>query len=260
MNILVANDDGIESPGLLALVDQLSEIGDVYVVAPNVQQSGKSHAFTFNDTVRYEQRNVPNTKKAFALWGTPADCVHIGLEYLIKEKMDLVVSGINVGKNAGSDVIYSGTCGAAREGMLMGIPSIAVSLNDYSITEYDDFRYTACVAKEVARKYMESKPPCDYFLNINVPYIPENEIKGIKICDSYGYVMYCEEYTEFQKDGKTYINIKSMGHKLCFDTNDNNIEASACLNGYISIAPLMADQIDHRKAQKLVEQFNDFTI
>ena len=257
MNILVSNDDGIECPGLLTLVDQLSEIGDVYVVSPSVQQSAKSHAFTFKSVMQYEERTVPNAKKAYALWGTPVDCVHIGLEFLIKEKIDLVVSGINIGKNAGSDVIYSGTCGAAREGFLMGIPSIAMSYDDYSAKTYEEFENAAYVAKVVAKRYMESDFSKDYFLNVNVPKGDLDKTKGIRICNKYGQIVYGEQYTSFTEEGKTFIRIENGDHILKFDMNDYDIDAAAVKAGYITIAPLMVDQISKNSIEEVQCIFKD---
>ncbi|MDO4198462.1 MAG: 5'/3'-nucleotidase SurE [Erysipelotrichaceae bacterium] len=257
MNILISNDDGIECPGILALVDEFSKLGDIYVVAPGVQQSAKSHAFTFKSVMRVEERTIDKVKKAYALWGTPCDCVHIGLEFLIKEKIDLVVSGINIGKNAGSDVIYSGTCGAAREGLLMGVPSIAVSLDDYQAKTYEDFTYVAYIAGCVAKKYLDSDFSDDYFLNLNVPHLPKEEIKGIRVCDKYGYIEYAENYSFIEMDGKMCIDIKNGEQEYHFDMNDNDIDASACKNGYITLTPLMADQINRERISEMKYIFDD---
>ena len=136
MNILVTNDDGIKAAGLRAIVKELASLGNVYVVAPNGQCSAYSHKMTLRGSLRFEEREVPGAKKAFALWGTPVDCVHVGCNFLVGEKIDLVVSGINKGPNLSTDIIYSGTIAAAREAFIHHIPSVALSLNSFTVRDF----------------------------------------------------------------------------------------------------------------------------
>ena len=174
MNILVTNDDGINSAGLKALVNELCKIGDVYVVAPEGERSATSHHISIIGSVRFEEVEMPNVKKAFAVWGTPADCVHCGLHVLLDEKIDLLISGINKGPNLSSDIIYSGTIAAAREGFIQGVPSMAVSLCDF---HPDDYGVAAEYAREFALKYLDLEDNTDYFISINIPNVSKEEIK-----------------------------------------------------------------------------------
>ena len=153
MNILISNDDGIDAPGIHALAEELKKIARVTVVAPDRQQSAVGHAITMN----YPLRAVPFHKNGeffgYAVDGTPADCVKLAVKFLLKEKPDLVVSGINHGSNTAINIIYSGTVSAATEGTILGIPSIAVSLTTYAAA---DFRYAARIAARLARMVAET--------------------------------------------------------------------------------------------------------
>lgn len=132
MDILVTNDDGIRSKGLVELVKALSIVGNVYVVAPDRERSGTGHAVTMHRPLRVTEETMPGAVTSFQVDGTPADCVKLGLEALLDHRPDLVVSGVNAGPNLGTDVLYSGTVSAAVEALIMGIPALAVSIADYS--------------------------------------------------------------------------------------------------------------------------------
>ena len=151
MNILVSNDDGINSKALRTLVKYLSELGDVYVVAPDCERSANSHHFSMFGRIRIEEKQLEGAKKAYALWGTPCDCIHAGVQFIFEEKMDIVVSGINKGWNLSGDAIYSGTVAAAREGYIQGIKSIAFSLDTFEDKDYTD---AAIVARDITKKYI----------------------------------------------------------------------------------------------------------
>lgn len=178
-HILVSNDDGIDAPGIFALVQELKSLGKVTVVAPDKQQSAVGHAITMN----YPLRAVPFRKNneffGYAVEGTPADAVKLGVRFLLKGKQpDLVISGINHGSNTAINIIYSGTVSAATEGTVLGIPSMAVSLTTY---EDADFTYAARLAARLARMVHEKGLPRGTLLNVNVPPLPEQQIAGIRI-------------------------------------------------------------------------------
>lgn len=253
MNILVSNDDGINFKALRTLVKILSEIGDVYVVAPDSERSANSHHFTMAGRMRIEEKQIEGAKKAYALWGTPCDCIHAGLQFIIKEKIDLVVSGINKGWNTSNDAIYSGTVAAAREAFMHGIQSIAFSLNRFEDTDYTN----ACnIAKQIILEYVKHHNK-EYFLNVNIPDLPQDKIKGYLVCENIGSIDYDENYSYEEEFGVTYLKIGDSNMHHNYDLNDYNIDCVAVNNGYISIVPLFNDQINHKaidEVKKLYEK------
>ena len=252
MNILVTNDDGIRAPGLKAIVKELSDLGSVYVVAPDSERSANSHKLTLSGLLRYEERKMTGATKAYALWGTPADCVHLGFSFFVKDKIDLVVSGINKGPNLSTDIIYSGTIAAAREAFLYHIPSVALSLASFTAT---DFSVTARYGKKILLKYLEREDKQNYFLSVNVPGVPEEEIKGIRICDKTIAVHYHDEFTSEEKNGKTYINIRATQKRSFEESKDLDIDYIAISNNYISVSALQNEHIDQKYSKKLKEGF-----
>ena len=234
LSILISNDDGIDSAGLKALVDVFSKDADVYVIAPEGERSSNSHHLNFRGKLRIEERKIPGTVKAYVLWGTPADCIHTGLCFLFKNRIDLVVSGINRGLNVSSDIMYSGTDAAAREAYLQGVPSVAVSLYR---SDDPDYRTAAEYGKRLAYRYYESGRR-DFFLNINVPDRKEEEIKGILICDRQTKIHYRDEYSLIEEDGTEYINISSKEMWTEADPSDLRIDYCAVMAGYVGVSPL----------------------
>ncbi len=252
MNILVANDDGINAKGLLTLVKVLSQFANVYVVAPHTQCSGYSHHFTLKGKLQIEERKVPFAKKAYALWGSPVDCVHIGLKYLFRDQIDFVISGINQGANISSDMVYSGTIGAAREGFIQEVPSLAVSLDSFT---YDDFTFAAEVAAAYALDFVNDENNKKYFLNINVPACAKEEVKGVRICDKVGRVDYEEHYFPESENGIDYVTVGESESFHLFDPNDMNIDANAVRAGYVTLSPLFNDEIDHRYYEECIRKW-----
>ena len=180
MNILVTNDDGIDSPGLWALAEAMSRVGEILIVAPDKQQSGVETSVSLHSGMNVSE--VPSSIKgprAYAIGGTPSDCVLIGLRRLTQRHIDLVVSGINLGANVGNDIPYSGTVMATLQGYFRKIPSIAMSLVLQNREEELRFDSAARVAECLAISVKDSKMPTDVILNANVPNLPLEEIKGI---------------------------------------------------------------------------------
>lgn len=181
MNILVTNDDGIDSDGLWKLAEAMSRVGEVLVVAPNSQQSGVGTSFSLHSDTSIEEvpSPVPGVK-AYAIGGTPSDCVMLGIRTLSGgKKFGLLVSGINHGANIGRDIPYSGTVMATLQGYYRRIPSIAVSLAVLDMTHKPDFSFAATVTEHLARRIEDGTLPVDAILNTNVPDIPADRIKGI---------------------------------------------------------------------------------
>lgn len=173
--ILVSNDDGVRSEGIVALADALKPLGTVYVVAPDRERSAASHSLTLSHPLRVEKLGP----RVWSVDGTPTDCVNLGVNGILRGKrIALLVSGINKGANLGDDITYSGTVSAAIEGTLLGIPSIAVSLVTRSRFRFD---VAAHFSLEVAKKALRKGLPGDTLLNVNVPNAPREEIRGVRV-------------------------------------------------------------------------------
>lgn len=176
MRILISNDDGIDAPGLAELAEAAEALGEVWVCAPEQEQSAMSHALTMREPVYAE----PRGPRRFAVKGTPADCVYLALHHLIDGEVDLVLSGINRGSNLGSDVYYSGTVAAAREATLHGTHALAVSLHLEPGTREPDYGPAAELAVQLARRVLADGLPPLTLLNLNVPPRPLHDIKGMR--------------------------------------------------------------------------------
>lgn len=174
MRILISNDDGFLAPGINCLAKELSDIAEITVVAPDRNRSGASNSLTLNNPLRI----MPNDNGFISVNGTPTDCVHLAVTGLLKEMPDMVVSGINEGSNLSDDVLYSGTVAAATEGRFLGLPSIAVSLAGPKCQYYDT---AAKIAKVLVLKLKKDPLPKDTILNVNVPDLPLNEVRGIQV-------------------------------------------------------------------------------
>ncbi|HCY81459.1 MAG TPA: 5'/3'-nucleotidase SurE, partial [Xanthomarina gelatinilytica] len=179
--ILVTNDDGITAPGIRALIEVMKELGDVVVVAPDSPQSGMGHAITINSMLHLERVYIDEgNQEEYSCSGTPADCVKLAVREILKRKPDLCVSGINHGSNSSINVIYSGTMSAALEAGIEGIPAIGFSLLDYNYNA--NFEVAKKYAKTIAKNALENGIPEQVVLNVNVPNLPEKDMKGIKVC------------------------------------------------------------------------------
>lgn len=174
MHILVTNDDGINSPALMQLRSQLSALGRVTVLAPDRNQSATSQSLTLHRPLRIH----PHGDEVYSVDGTPADCVLIAFHGMLIERPDLVVSGINHGPNMGEDVFYSGTVGAAIEGVVQGVPAIAASLATRELT---DFAEPAAMLGGIVRQVLERGLPKELLLNVNFPFRSRQELEGIQL-------------------------------------------------------------------------------
>lgn len=174
MKILITNDDGIGSPGIAALTAAIKDIAEVVIVAPETEQSAVGHAITVSFPLRVTELG----KGYYAVRGTPADCVKVAVKELLQDLPDMVISGINLGPNTGTHIIYSGTVSAATEATILGIPSFAISLGTYI---NPDFSFAAGFAKRLALLIRENGLPKGVLLNVNIPAVPEEKIKGVRI-------------------------------------------------------------------------------
>jgi 5'-nucleotidase len=179
MRILVTNDDGIEAPGLWAAVKELQKVGQVTVVAPQWEQSGVGSSVSLRQAVKVSKaRSHLKDVETYSVEGTPADCVIIAINSLFPGKINMVVSGINRGPNIGHDIFVSGTVGAALQGYLHGIPSLAISLNAYESLR---FELAAKLTALLVTKLQQGILPREVLLNVNLPNLPPGEIEGMEI-------------------------------------------------------------------------------
>ena len=244
IRILVTNDDGIHSDGLIKLEESLKQLGDVYVVAPASEMSGASHSLTLARPLRIRQLD----DRHWAIDGTPTDCVTLALNRILSEdqRPHICVSGINHGGNLGDDATYSGTVAGALEAAILGVPGIALSL-----VARDNFNFeeSAALAVVVAKKVLEEGLPEGTLLNIN---IPQREIKGVKVTRQ-GIKNARPVITEhIDPRGKPYFWI---GEEYF---NVNSVEGTdyhAVANGYVSVTPLRSDMTDHN-ALTAIETWN----
>lgn len=239
LSILVSNDDGIDAPGLLALVKELRKIGTVTVVAPDKQQSAVGHAITMNYPLRVKNFQKNGKFFGFAVEGTPADAVKLAVRALLKRKPDILVSGINHGANTAISVIYSGTVSAAREGTILGIPSMAVSLTTYGPP---DFRYAAKLARKLVRLVAKKGLPHGTLLNVNVPPIPEKEIRGVLVT-AQGKAIWADIY-DARRDPANKEYFWLTGNLEEADTR-HDADQWAVTHKYVSVSPIQYDLTDY---------------
>lgn len=251
--ILVTNDDGITAPGIRALIEVMNELGDVLVVAPDSPQSGMGHAITVNDTLFCDPVSVDKDapQKEFSCSGTPADCVKLAVNEILKRKPDLCVSGVNHGSNSSINVIYSGTMSAAVEAGTQGIPSIGFSLLDYAMDA--DFEPVKDFVRSIATECLKRGLPDGVVLNVNFPKLSKEEIKGVKVCR--------------QADAHWVENfdkrVNPLGREYYWLTGDfvnedkgEDTDEWALRHGYVSVVPVQFDLTAHHA----IKDVNDWDI
>lgn len=250
MRILLTNDDGINAPGIRALVEQLSQNHDIYICAPENQMSGASHYATyFKGDLKIKKYDIKGVKKAYSTYGTPVDCAYVGLKYLFKDKIDLVISGINQGWNVSIDTYFSGTVGAAREALFLGTPAMATSLNSYTIPE---FEVAAKIVEDLIPKYLSDPNKDKYVFSVNIPLLKQEEIKGYMVVGSEPDYKYNDNFSlDKISDGYILHAIETKPHKVSEQTIKG--DASACEKGYVAITPLSLVQDDKERFDYLKE-------
>ncbi|MCL2484974.1 MAG: 5'/3'-nucleotidase SurE [Endomicrobia bacterium] len=237
--VLISNDDGVNGPGLRPLIKEMSKIAKVYVVVPKSQMSGTGHAITLS---KYKKAAKVAEDFYAVAGGTPADCVKYGLLAFGKDNIDLVISGINTCPNMGQDVIYSGTVGAAREGAMKGIASIAVSAAEMHSKEY---KRSAIATRQIAEKILKNKKKYKAVcLNINIP----KNYKGIKVVPL-GLNDYNENIAVIA-DKKGNFSYKLTGRFFSGGKNKGS-DIDMVEKGYISVTSLQIDQTDFKTLKKI---------
>jgi 5'-nucleotidase len=232
MKILISNDDGILARGLALLGEVCAAVGQVTVVAPDREQSATSHSLTLHRPLRATRR----ADGAFQIDGTPTDCVLLGLGALMQDKPDWVISGVNHGPNMGEDVLYSGTVAAAMEGLAAGIPSIAVSYGSFDLEHLESYR--AALSRLLERILRVGQFPEQTLLNINLPPIPGNEVRGVKVT-SLGSRVFHEEIARMKDPWGREIYWVGGGRATWSGGTESDFRAVQ--EGYISVTPLHVD-------------------
>lgn len=254
MRILVTNDDGIHTQGIRSLVQELKDIAEIYLVAPDRERSGTGHSITVFEPIKVVKTNYAGTVEAWVIAGTPVDCVKLALSKLIKKRIHLVVSGINHGANLGTDVLYSGTVSAAAEAVLMDVPAIAISLDSY---EADiNFGFAAHFTRRLVEMLAQKRLSCKNLININIPDLPEDKIKGVKV-SKLGIRNYDNLFEE-RKDprGNSYYWLGGGVAQNENEQQDCNCDVCSIQDGYISITPIHLDLTDY----EFIEEFRSSNI
>jgi 5'-nucleotidase len=240
--ILLSNDDSVNASGLEALIEMLSPFGDLFVVAPDVPRSGASHALTVTTPITVDKVRESEGLAIYSCSGTPTDCVKVAMSCLLPRQPDLMVSGINHGSNSSVSVIYSGTMGAALEAAMLGMPSIGFSLCDHSLDA--DFSASVRYGKVIVQEVMTNGMPKGITLNVNIPALPFDKIKGIRICRQ-NKGMWNEDFI-MKPDPVTGEKLYWLtGYYHNEEAGAEGTDETALSNGYISIVPTHFDMTSY---------------
>ena len=249
--ILITNDDGYSAPGIMALVEAVRDLGQVVVVAPDKPQSGMGHAITIGHPLRLQRIHTFGDIEAYSCSGTPVDCVKLAVDKVLHRKPDLCLSGVNHGANHSINVIYSGTMSAAVEAAIESIPSVGFSLLDYSIDA--DFSGARKYARIVVEQMLKTKLAKHTVLNVNIPQLPAEELKGIRVCRQ-AYAKYEEDFIERQDPtGKKYYWL--TGEFVNFDKG-RDTDVYALSKGYVSLVPVQFDLTNYEQKTQLEKIWN----
>lgn len=253
MIILLTNDDGIYAEGIQILADTLLQVENIkiYIVAPDRERSATGHAITMHRPLRAEEVKFYHNPllKGWSVNGTPSDCVKLAIEYLLPQKPDLVISGINLGENLGTDILYSGTVSAAIEAIILGVPALAVSL---VWQKNPDFHFVADFLRRFLKNLHEYNLPEHTLLNINVPAKNQQEIAGIAVT-RLGLRLYRNAFEKrVDPRGRNYYWLAGEAIDV-EDREEGDTDVTAIKNAYISITPLHFDLTNYQLINKLQE-------
>lgn len=245
MKILISNDDGIDSAGIYALASAMKELGEVTIIAPRTEQSAVGHAITMKMPLRVTEYYKNGEFFGYAVEGTPADCIKIGIRNIMKDTPDIVISGINHGSNTAINIIYSGTVSAAREAAIMDVPAIAVSVTSHEASNFD---YAIEVVKELTKLVVKNGLVRGTLLNVNVPDLPAERISGVLLTKQ-GKSKWDDIYEErLDPYGKKYFWLtgKLMDTDVTLDTDQNAIK-----NNYVTVSPIHFDLTDYKTYENM---------
>lgn len=239
MNILLTNDDGINSEGLFALYESIKKLGNVTIVAPDTERSAVGHAITLSDPLRVKSVNRNGKFFGYATSGTPADCVKLAIRAILKVKPDIVISGINLGPNTGFSILYSGTVSGATEGAILGIPSFAISLATF---ENPNYSFAGEFAKKLAQLLRKKGLPKGTLLNVNIPAVNKKNIKGVKVVRQTKVAI--KERFDKRIDPRKHIYYWLTGEVIESD-GQKDADIEAIRHNYVSITPISCDMTDY---------------
>jgi 5'-nucleotidase len=244
MRILVTNDDGIMAPGLLALKRAMAGLGEVTVVAPTLPQSAIGHAITLTDPIRVHRVALADGTAGYGVEGRPADCVKLAVLELMPQRPDLVASGVNLGANIGVNVLYSGTVAAAVEGAFYGIPSVAVSIDDSDVVDFDG---AARITRRITEQFLARGGPPS-LLNVNVPDLSKGPPKGVRVVPQS--LKGWREAWERRSDprGRHYYWLIGVE-----ETEDHGLDSDVAAfdDGYVTVTPILFDLTDHARLDEV---------
>ncbi|MBR0385903.1 MAG: 5'/3'-nucleotidase SurE [Erysipelotrichaceae bacterium] len=253
MRILIANDNGINAPGIRALIRILRPLGDITVTAPARQQTAKGHSCTLYEEIKVRPMTIEGDIPAYKIWGTPKDCVDIAIQCLMDEKPDLVVSGINEGPNMANDCVSSGTIGAATAGFLNDIPSIAFSLD---FGEQYDYMKPAEEIREITCWFIRQPFNSECLISVNIPNTAD-PFKGIVVCENGGTHIYTQDY-QVRTEGKYLYITSPSGTPVTKNViEDLDHDLYAIRNNYITINPLDTDLIRNHLVPEVRKAWNE---
>ncbi len=246
---LLSNDDGYRAKGINCLAEILRKYGEVIVLAPDGPRSGFGGSITLTQPLRLKLRKEEENLKVYSIVGTPADCVKLAIETLFKdEKPTMVVTGINHGSNDGISIHYSGTIGAAREGAISGVPSLAISINEEG--ENPEISEEAISYIDKVFRYVLEHKDEQPFLSLN---LPKGEIKGLKVCP-HAISVFINEFVE-AKDGRDRPVYWMSGEQIIPEGSNGNSDIELMRSGYATLTPLTLDQTDYKALEKLSKDF-----
>lgn len=250
-HILITNDDGVFAPGLLALVGEMRKLGDVFVLAPDRNWSASGHVKTLDRPLRVKEVQLADGSAALACDGAPSDCVALAQLGLLGKEIDIVVSGINPNPNLGHDVTYSGTVTAAMEAAIGGLPGVAVSLDSPDNWRGPlDYTPAASVARRVAAEVIQRGLPAGVLLNVNVPYLPEEQMRGLWITRQGRRIYHNSLDTRKDPRGRLYYWI---GGKAPTGIPEEDTDFGALAQQAVSITPLHLDLTAYAAVQSMAE-------
>jgi 5'-nucleotidase len=234
--ILITNDDSVKAPGIRALIKYIRPFGKIVVVAPDRPQSGTAHAVTIAHPLRLDLISTEEDYEEYSCNGTPADCVKLAFKIVMKRRPDFLFSGINHGSNASINIIYSGTMAAVLEGALAGVPSVGFSLNNYS--QHASFAASEKYVKTIAKEVIDNGLPQGICLNVNIPDVPENKIKGIRVC-SQAQGTWQEDFDAREDPhGRDYYWMKGVYVQT---GSGDHTDQEAMENNYVAVVPIQFD-------------------
>ncbi|UCG64822.1 MAG: 5'/3'-nucleotidase SurE [Deltaproteobacteria bacterium] len=251
MRILLTNDDGILAEGLIALYEELKDDFELSIVAPETEMSAVGHAITLSNPLRVRRFKRNGTFFGYGVSGTPADCVKIGVQEILQQRPDMILSGINLGSNVGINLLYSGTVSAATEGAFLGIPSVAISLN----TKNDpDFGFAAKFSRRMIQIVKENGLREGTALNVNIPAVPEDQIKGVSVTTQ-DLVRHKDIY-EKRKDPRGNVYYWLAGETPVEDSIPDT-DLMALRENRITITPISFDLTDVKEVKRLTSSIFD---